>query len=126
MSSGTWLARVLGPGSAEKGVGHWWSQRLSAVLLIPLVTWFLLSLLSLGSLSHGVVTAWMTRPFNALLLSIFVITVVYHSKLGIQVVVEDYVHGQQLLRVTLASMTFVHIIAGATGLYAILRIAFGG
>ncbi len=126
MSAGSWLARLLGLGSAQKGVGHWWSQRLTAVMLIPLVAWFLLSLLSLGSIDHATVAVWLSRPLNTILLSLFVVALVYHSKLGIQVVVEDYVHAPRLQHITLALMTFIHVIVGATGLYAILSFAFGG
>ena len=114
------LARVRGLGpTKEGGTGHWWSQRLTAVMLIPLVAWFLLSLLSLGSIDHATVVVWLSRPLNTILLSIFVVTLVYHSKLGIQVVVEDYVHAPRLQHITLALMTFIHVIIGATGLYAI-------
>ncbi len=126
MIAGSRLARLLGLGSAQKGVGHWWSQRLTAVALVPLVVWFLLSLLSLGSIDHAAVAVWLSRPLITVLMSIFVVTLVYHSKLGIQVVVEDYVHAPRLQHITLVLMTFIHVIVGATGLYAILSIAFPG
>ena len=85
------LGKVLGLGAAKEGAGHWWSQRVSAVGLVLLAPWFLLSLISLGDLSYAPVVAWVASPLNTVLLSLLVATVTYHSQLGLQVVVEDYV-----------------------------------
>lgn len=113
-------------GSAKEGVGHWWSQRVSAVALIFLGFWFLIALLLGGDFSYAGLVAWVARPLNAVLLTLFVLTSVYHSKLGVQVVVEDYVahHGAKI--VTMLLLNFLHVLAAALGVFAILRVAFGG
>lgn len=119
------MGRVLGLGSAKEGVGHWWMQRVSAVALVALGLWFASSLLRLGDFSHAVVLAWIAMPLNAVLLSLLIGTAVYHSQLGVQVVVEDYVTGHGLKIVTMLLLTFVHIVLAALGIFSVLRIAFG-
>lgn len=119
------IGRVLGLGSAKEGVGHWWGQRVSAVALVVLALWFVSSLLRLGDLGHASVVLWIASPVNAVLLSLLVGTVVYHSQLGVQVVVEDYVthHGAKVA--TLLLLNFIHIVLAALGVFSVLRIAFG-
>ena len=92
MSLQTPLGRVLGMGSAKTGAGHWWAQRLTAVALVPLGLWFVFALLGLQHGNYQMVAAWVAEPVNAILLILFVLTLVYHSSLGLQVVIEDYVH----------------------------------
>ena len=119
------IGRVLGLGSAKEGVGHWWGQRVSAVALVILTLWFVSALLRLGDLGHATVIAWIAAPMNAVLLSLLVGTSVYHSQLGVQVVVEDYVshHGAKVA--TLLLLNFLHIVLAALGVFSVLRIAFG-
>ena len=119
------IGRVLGLGSAKEGASHWWMQRVTSVALVVLCLWFVSSLLRLGDFSHAAVVAWIGAPFNAVLLSLLVGTSVYHSQLGVQVVVEDYVahHGAKI--VTMMLLTFVHILLAALGIFSVLRIAFG-
>jgi succinate dehydrogenase / fumarate reductase membrane anchor subunit len=118
------VGRVLGLGAAKDGVEHWWTQRISAVALAVLAPWCLISLLVMGHFDYDSVAKWMSRPVNATLLVIFIPTLVYHSKLGIQVVIEDYVGGA--LKVTsLLLSTFAHVIVGVLGILAVLKIAFG-
>jgi len=119
------LGRVLGLGAARHGVDHWWQQRLSAVALVPLSIWFLVSLLSLPSFDQATVSAWMAHSSTALLLVLFVLAVVWHSRLGVAVVVEDYVHGG-LKTLTLVVLTFAHLLLAAAGVLAILRVALRG
>jgi len=125
MSLRTPLGRVLGHGSAKEGVSHWWSQRVSAVALAPLGLWFLFSLLSLPDFSHAAVIAWISVPFTAVLLSLFVATLSYHSALGVQVVVEDYIHGKGAKIVALLIVKYAHVLAAAAGVFAVLSVAFG-
>ena len=120
------LGRVLGYGAARDGVGHWWVQRLTAVALIPLSLWFLVSLLTLGSLDHAAVIDWLASPMSAVLTMLLVLTLAYHSKLGVQVVVEDYVHHHGLKLATLILSAFAHILAAGVGVFAVLKVAFGG
>jgi len=119
------MGRVLGLGSAKEGVGHWWMQRVSAVALVVLGLWFVSALLRLGDFSHAVVLGWIALPLNAVLLSLLIGTAVYHSQLGVQVVVEDYVTHHGLKVVTMLLLTFVHIVLAALGIFSVLRIAFG-
>ena len=119
------LGRVLGLGSAKDGSHHWWMQRVSAVALVLLSLWFLISLLTRGTLDYASVTAWMDHPVNATLLVLLVITVAYHSALGVQVVLEDYVSNKGAKLVSLIANQFVHLTLGAIGVFAILRVAFG-
>ena len=125
MSLRTPIGRVLGLGSAKEGVGHWWTQRITSVALVVLTLWFVSALLRLGDLSYPAVTAWMSSPFNAVLLSLLIGTSVYHSQLGVQVVVEDYIghHGAKVA--VLLLLNFLHVVVAALGVFSVLRIAFG-
>lgn len=120
------MGRVLGLGSAKEGVGHWWTQRVTSVALVILTLWFVSSLLRLGDFSHDAVIAWIGTPLNAVLLTLLIGTGVYHSQLGVQVVVEDYVghHGVKVALMLL--LNFVHIAMATLGVFSVLRIAFGG
>ena len=119
------LGKVLGLGAAKEGVKHWWSQRVTAVGLALLGAWFIVSLLCLSNFEYGTVTAWIRNPCNATLLSIFVATLAYHSQLGVQVVIEDYVHGA-LKTASIVLSNFFHVVVGSLGVVSVLRIAFGG
>jgi len=120
------LGTVVGLGSAKSGVHHWWLQRLTSVALVPLTIWFTVSLLSLPSLDHVTVVAWMAQSWTALLLVLLVLVATYHSQLGVRVVVEDYVHNTGLRTVTLVTLTFLHAFLAVAGVFAILKVAFGG
>jgi succinate dehydrogenase / fumarate reductase membrane anchor subunit len=125
MSLRTPIGRVLGLGSAKEGGGHWWSQRVTSVALVVLTLWFVSALLRMGDLSHPAVTQWMSEPVNAVLLALLIGTTVYHSQLGVQVVVEDYVAHHGFKVVVLLLLNFLHIAAAALGVFCVLRIAFG-
>lgn len=119
------VGRVLGLGSAKEGVSHWWSQRVTAVGLVLLGLWFACSLLRLGSFDHGAVVAWIGTPTHAVLLSLLIGTAAYHSQLGVQVVVEDYVSNKGWKIVTMLFVNFLHVALAALGVFSVLRIAFG-
>lgn len=125
MSLRTPLGRVLGKGSAKEGVHHWWMQRVTSIALIPLTLWFFGSLLCLGSLEFEAVRQWLALPWHALGVVLMLLTLVYHSQLGLQVVVEDYVHHHGLKLVTLITIKFAHVLAAAIGVFAVLKVAFG-
>jgi succinate dehydrogenase / fumarate reductase membrane anchor subunit len=118
------LNRVLGLGSAKGGTEHWWVQRLTAVALVPLGLWLLISLATLETSSYAAVVEWMQRPMTGIMLLLTVLVVVYHSYLGVQVVVEDYVGGRAKV-VTLVLSTFAHVFICVAAVYSILRVAFG-
>ena len=119
------LGKVLGTGSAKEGVHHWWLQRLTSIALIPLTIWFVVSLLSLPSFDHVVVISWMSGSWTALFLILFVLVATWHSQLGVRVVVEDYVHGGTKT-LTLVVLTFIHAVVAVAGVFAVLKVAFGG
>ena len=129
VSRRTPLGRVLGLGSAKDGVQHWWSQRTSAVALVPLGLWVAASIVMLaagGGLGHAAVTSWIASPVHAVLLLLLILTACHHSRLGVQVVVEDYVHLEWLKVASLLLSTFAHYLLAAAGMYAVLRIALAG
>jgi succinate dehydrogenase, hydrophobic membrane anchor protein len=120
------IGRVLGLGAAKEGVSHWWSQRVTSVALVFLGLWFVVSLLRMPTFGHEFVAAWIAMPLNAVLLLLLAGTLIYHSQLGVQVVVEDYVHHHGLKVATMLLLTFAHVVLAALAIFAVLRIAFGG
>jgi succinate dehydrogenase / fumarate reductase membrane anchor subunit len=101
-------------------------QRVTAVALVLLGSWFLVSFAMLDDYSLAAVTAWVQQPMNAIVLILGSVTLTYHSLLGIQVVIEDYVHGPALKVVSLLASKFVHIFLGLAAVLAVLNVALGG
>jgi succinate dehydrogenase / fumarate reductase membrane anchor subunit len=120
------LARVRGLGSAKDGVHHWWVQRLSAVALVPLGIWFVVSAIKLAGVPLDVYRAWLNTGANVFLMVLFVATLFYHLKLGLQIVIEDYVHDEKTKVVSLMLNTFANIFVGAFSVFALVKVAFGG
>lgn len=118
------LARVLGLGSAREGTGHWWAQRLTAVGMVPLSLWFIFSVMGMAHGNYEFVTAWIADPPHAIGMVLLVLTVVYHSNLGLQVVIEDYLHGAGGV-VALIVARFAHVVLAVAGVYAIVVISVG-
>jgi succinate dehydrogenase / fumarate reductase, membrane anchor subunit len=125
MSLQTPLGRVRGLGAAGNGVHHWWVQRLTAVALVPLGIWLLVSLVSLPSLDFVTLVSWIAGTWTASLLTLFILTASWHSRLGVQVIIEDYVQDEGLKTTGLVLSGFVHVLLAALGVFAVLRIAFG-
>ena len=119
------LNRVLGLGSAKDGTEHWWGQRVSAVALVILGLWLVIGIAGLESFSYADVTSWMRSPVTSVMLLLTVLTLSYHSYLGVQIVVEDYVHTASLKIATLIASTFAHLLLAAAGAFAVLKVAFG-
>lgn len=126
MSLRTPLARVRALGSAHEGTHHWWVQRLTAIALVPLTVYFLWLLLTLNGLEQFEAQAVLARPSNACVLAAFVIALFWHAQLGLQVVIEDYIHVRwqevSLLVLVRLSTLFATLVA----LFSIARIAFTG
>ena len=120
------IGRVLGLGAAKEGFSHWWLQRVTSVALVLLGLWFVSALLRMPTFEYEFVVAWIAMPLNAVLLLLLIGTLVYHSQLGVQVVVEDYVHHHGLKIATMMLLTFAHVAVAALAIFAVLRIAFGG
>jgi succinate dehydrogenase / fumarate reductase membrane anchor subunit len=125
MSLVTPLNRVLGLGSAKDGTEHWWGQRVSAVALAILGLWLAIGLAGLPSFDHADIAAFIRAPLNSIMLLLTVLTLCYHSQLGVQMVVEDYVHSAGLKVATLIASTFAHLALAAAGAFAVLKIALG-
>jgi len=118
------LNKVLGLGSAKEGTGHWWAQRLTAIGLVPLTIWFAIELLSLPHGNYEMVAAWIGQPLNSILLVLLVVSLIYHSNLGLQVVIEDYVHGAAKL-VVLVAVQLVNVLLAVAGIYAVIVVSVG-
>ncbi len=125
MSLMTPLNRVLGLGNAKGAAEHWWLQRMTAVALLPLGLWFAYELVTLGSFDYASVVAWVREPITSILLILLVVAVGYHSALGVQVVIEDYVTGKGSRAATLMASTLAHVALTIAAIFAVLRIAFG-
>ncbi|MGA1496629.1 MAG: succinate dehydrogenase, hydrophobic membrane anchor protein [Steroidobacteraceae bacterium] len=119
------LGTVLGSGSARAGVEHWWSQRVSAVASALLGLWFIYSLLTLPSLDRQSLIAWLADPVSAALMLLFLLASFWHSALGVQVVIEDYVHDKALRVASLLAARYLHLLAGAAAAVAVLKLSFG-
>jgi succinate dehydrogenase / fumarate reductase membrane anchor subunit len=119
------IGRVLGLGTAKEGAAHWWSQRVTSVALLLLTVWLVIALLRLPDFTHATLVAWIASPVNTVLLLLLTVTGVYHSQLGVQVVIEDYVVHHGLKVASLLLIDFLHVAVGVLGVYSILRIAFG-
>ena len=120
------LARVRGLGSAKEGVHHWWMQRLTAIALIPLVLWFVASVASMAGADHATFVAWVGSPLVAIALSLLIIATFYHAALGVQVVIEDYIIHEGWRLTWLIAVKFACFVLAVIGLFAVLKIAFGG
>ena len=117
------LARARGLGSSKSGVGHFWWQRVTAIVLALLVPWLVWLLVSLAGADLEAARATIAKPWNAILLSIFVINLFWHAKLGVQVVIEDYVHTRALEVASQLLVTLACVVGAFASLYAIVKIA---
>jgi succinate dehydrogenase / fumarate reductase membrane anchor subunit len=119
------LQRARGLGSAKEGVGHWWSQRLTAMALVILGIWFVVLVLGLLHADYATARTAIGKPWNALLLIAFLVTVFWHAVLGLQVVIEDYVHIRWQEVVLMVAIKFLAVLAALASVLAVLRIALG-
>jgi succinate dehydrogenase / fumarate reductase membrane anchor subunit len=120
------LGRVRGLGSARSGAGHWWHERLSSVAAFLLFLWLIASVLRLPDLSYGTVTEWLAEPLAAVPMLLLILVTFWHLKLGLQVIVEDYVHEEGTKLFTIVLLNFFAVGAAALALFSVLKIALGG
>jgi succinate dehydrogenase / fumarate reductase membrane anchor subunit len=116
------LGRVRGLGSAKDGVAHWWMQRMTALALIPLSLWFVATLVCLIDSDHATAIWWLGSPLTLGLMSVFLIALVYHAVLGLQVVIEDYIHGHATKLVLLLLVQAAGIALAVAGIVSLLWI----
>lgn len=119
------LNRVLGLGTSRGASEHWWVQRLTAVALVPLGLWLVVALARLDDFSYASMLAWIGQPVTSILLILTVLSLSYHSHLGLTVVIEDYLHAKALKLGALILSTFGHAALATAAVFAVLRIAFG-
>jgi len=119
------LARARGLGSAKEGVSHWMLQRVTAIALVFLTLWFVATVLSLLHADYNTARGTIAKPWNAVLLIALIVTMFRHAVLGLQVVIEDYVHTRWLEMTALVLIKFIAVLAALAGVLAVLRIALG-
>ena len=120
------LGAVRGLGSAKEGAGHWWHERLSSIATLVLFVWFGVSLLRLPSLDYGVVAEWLSSTINASAMLLLVLSTFWHIKLGMQVIIEDYVHEEGNKLFLLILVNFAVAVAVVVASVALLKLAVGG
>ena len=125
MSIRTPIGRVRGHGAARSGTEHFWHQRLTAIANVFLVTAFVVILVSLLGRSHATVIQTLASPFVAIVMLLMVGSVTYHMKLGMQIVIEDYVHDETWKFLAIIGNAFFAIVIAAASVYSLLKISFG-
>jgi succinate dehydrogenase / fumarate reductase membrane anchor subunit len=119
------VARAGGLGSARDGVAHWWAERVSAVALVPLTVWLFASFIAHTGSDYATFIAWLRSPCTTILMILLLIALFFHAALGLQVVIEDYMHSGAKFAAVVAVRLGAFALAVA-GVLATLRIAFGG
>ena len=120
------IGEVRGLGSARSGAHHWWLERMTSVATLLLFIWFIASLLRLPALDHATVTEWLRSPLAAVPMLLLIAATFWHLKLGLQVVIEDYVHEEGNKFFSVLLLNFFTIALAASAFFAVLKIAFGG
>jgi succinate dehydrogenase / fumarate reductase membrane anchor subunit len=125
-AAGTPLGRARGLGPAGHGAEHWWHERLSSVAVLLLFVWLIVSLLTLPALDHRAVTEWLRQPSAAVPMLLLVLATFWHLKMGLQVIVEDYVHDEGNKFLALLLLALAAWAGAAFAIFAVLRIALAG
>ena len=126
MTMETPLKRARGLGSAKSGAHHWWLERLTSIATLVLLVWLVASLLRMPGLDHATLSQWLAGPLAAVPMLLLIVAIFWHLKMGLQVVVEDYVHsgGPKLFWIT--AINFLSLFGAALAIFAVLKIAFAG
>jgi succinate dehydrogenase / fumarate reductase, membrane anchor subunit len=125
MSLRTPIARVRGLGSAREGVHHWTWQRLTAIANVPLVLWFVFGAVARTGGGYEAYAAWLSSPVSATLMILLILSVFHHARLGVQVMIEDYVHHEGLKVASLVALTLATFLLGGLCVVAVLMVALG-
>ncbi|MBL8806761.1 MAG: succinate dehydrogenase, hydrophobic membrane anchor protein [Rhodospirillales bacterium] len=120
------LGRVRGLGSAKDGTSHWWAQRTTAIALVPLAVWFVVGAIAHAGAPLAEVKGWLGHPVTAVLMLALVVAMFQHARLGLQVVVEDYVHCEALKIASVLAINGAALLFGGFAVFSILKLAFGG
>jgi succinate dehydrogenase / fumarate reductase membrane anchor subunit len=126
MGNGTSIGRVRGLGPAHHGAHHWLVQRFTAIGNLVLMSWLLVSLVMLGDFGHTSVTKWLSHPLNATAMILLVFSLFWHARLGLLVLIEDYVHDAGTKFGCLSALNLATIGGGAFGIFSVASLAFGG
>jgi len=118
------LSKVKGLGSAKEGTTHFWHQRLTALALIPLVLWFAFSIAAMP-VDHATLTGWVAHPAVAIALILLILASFYHSQLGLQIIIEDYVSTHSIRTVSIILTNFLCLLFAIIGVVAVLKITLG-
>jgi len=125
MNLRTPLANARGLGSAKQGTEHFWHQRLTAIILVPLTLWLTSSLFMLSASDHNTILTWINSPPNTVLLLVFIISAFYHGQLGVRVVIEDYIHSEWQKISCLILVNILVVLTGLVSVLAVLKIFLG-
>ncbi len=125
MSYKTPLGRVRGLGSAGGGTRHWWVQRLTAVALVPLAVWFVVSILTMMGADRVAIVDWLDNPLVAVLMLMLILATFHHAQLGLQVVIEDYVHSDIWKIGLIVFVKFAALLLGGIAVVSVLKLALG-
>jgi succinate dehydrogenase / fumarate reductase membrane anchor subunit len=125
MALSTAIARVRGLGAAREGLHHWKAQRITAVANVVLVLWFVFSAMALAGADYAEVRAWLASPVAASLMILLVISTFYHARLGLQVVIEDYVHHGAIKVAAISVLTLITAGLATACIVAVLHVSIG-
>ena len=117
---------VHGLGSAKDGTAHWWAQRMTALALVPLCIWFAASVCGLAGAGHAEFAEWLSSPFNAVAMLLFIVVGFHHAALGIQVVLEDYIAAEGRRIAVIVAVKGVAYTLAVAGVFSVFKVALGG
>jgi succinate dehydrogenase / fumarate reductase membrane anchor subunit len=126
MGNGTSIGRVRGLGAAHHGAHHWLVQRFTAIGNVVLMSWLLVSLVMLGDYGYASVIKWLSQPISATAMILLVISLFWHARLGLQVLIEDYIHEPGSKFALISALNLATIGGGAFAIFSVAKLAFTG